>query len=75
MQLVELDISGNNMGDKTATLLSEALSKNTSLTSLKWDDNSVNLGGWQTFVSVMKNNKTLKTMPLPERDITKAIAK
>jgi hypothetical protein len=87
---LELDISGNQIGDKGATGLSEAISKNASITSLSWDENNVNpagnkfnvmlegvdtLKGWQSFVSALKSNKTLKIMPRPETDLNKAVAK
>lgn len=44
-KLSALDIKGNRIGDKMAVSLAEALSKNTSLTFLSWDENDVNLGG------------------------------
>jgi len=73
-KLLELDVTGNHMGDAAATELAEGLSKNTSLTSLQWDENAVNLGGWQAFCSALKNNKALQKMPSPEKDIAKAMS-
>jgi len=69
-----LDISGNQIGDTAATELAEALSKNQSLKILKWDENSINVGGWQALCSALKSNKTLQQMPNPERDIVRAIS-
>jgi len=73
-KLLELDVTGNHMGDAAATELAEGLSKNASLTSLQWDENAVNLGGWQAFCSALKNNKVLQKMPSPEKDIAKAMS-
>jgi hypothetical protein len=61
------------MGDKAAIALAESLSSNASLTSLAWDDNEINLGGWQAFASCLRSNKTLKVVPPPFRDIYRAL--
>jgi len=36
--------------------------------------NQITLGGWQAFSSALKNNKTLREVPSPEKDIGKAIS-
>jgi len=74
MKLSSLDISGQRMGDKCATLLPEALRTNTSLTYLNWDGNEVNYGGYQAFASCLKSNKTLQNIPPPLNDIERAIS-
>ena len=60
---------------KTATEISESLRKNTTLTYLSWDNNGVNIGGYQAFRSCLTtSNKTLFEVPHPRQDVEKAIS-
>lgn len=73
LQLTSLDISGNAIGDKSIIELAEILRKNTSLTELFLDQNSVHLGGLQSLASLMKVNKNIVVLPAPSDDIQKAV--
>uniref|UniRef100_A0A3Q4H458 Capping protein regulator and myosin 1 linker 2 n=1 Tax=Neolamprologus brichardi TaxID=32507 RepID=A0A3Q4H458_NEOBR len=68
--LVELDISGNFIGDTGAKMLSKALMSNTSLRTLTWDRNSVTARGFQDVADALERNFTLQHMSLPLADIT-----
>nr|XP_060644291.1 capping protein, Arp2/3 and myosin-I linker protein 2 [Anolis sagrei ordinatus] len=70
--LVTLDISGNAMGDTGAKVLAKALSVNTKLRTLIWDKNNTTWWGFLDFTRALERNLTLKTMPLPMSDVTRA---
>ncbi|XP_067327275.1 capping protein, Arp2/3 and myosin-I linker protein 2 [Anolis sagrei] len=70
--LVALDISGNAMGDTGAKVLAKALSVNTKLRTLIWDKNNTTWWGFLDFTRALERNLTLKTMPLPMSDMTRA---
>src|SRR4051794_18979726 len=60
---------------QVVTEISEALRKNTSLTYMAWDNNGVNIGGYQAFRSCLaSSNKTLLEVPYPRFDVEKAVA-
>nr|XP_020468339.1 capping protein, Arp2/3 and myosin-I linker protein 3-like [Monopterus albus] len=70
--LVELDISGNNIGDTGAKMLAKALMNNTRLRILTWDRNNVTARGFQDVADALEWNFTLQQMPLPLADITQS---
>ncbi|KAM3608897.1 uncharacterized protein V6R79_006487 [Siganus canaliculatus] len=70
--LVELDISGNNIGDTGAKILAKALLKNTRLRSLTWDRNNVTARGFQDVADAMERNFTLQNVSLPLTDVTQS---
>jgi len=72
-KLVELDVSGNKIGDQLAGFLSDSLRNNKHLKALYWDKNNISTGGWQSLVNVMNNNNTLCHVPSPKSDMDKAI--
>jgi hypothetical protein len=71
--LVELDISGQQMGNRGAVALGKALQTNNTLASLAWDDNQTTLAGFQSFKVGIDRNISLKVMTLPILDISAAI--
>lgn len=72
-KLVEIDVSGNKMGDQLAGLLSDSLRNNKHLKALYWDKNNISMGGWQSLVNIMNNNTTLCHVPNPKADVDKAV--
>ncbi|XP_017289392.2 capping protein, Arp2/3 and myosin-I linker protein 2 isoform X2 [Kryptolebias marmoratus] len=70
--LVELDISGNNIGDTGAKMLAKALMTNTSLRSLSWDRNNVTSRGYQDVADALNRNFTLQKVPLPLADVAQS---
>jgi len=72
-KLMELDVSGNKMGDALATILSDSLRQNRHLKALWWDRNGITISGWQSLLNVMTNNTTLSHCPHPSFDIDKTI--
>jgi len=67
-----LDISGNEMGDKGANALGKSLQTNDKMETLKFDNNSVSLKGFESFYSGLKRNRVLKFLTLPLHDIASA---
>lgn len=53
MQLTELDIAGNKIGDQLAVVLCDALRNNSKLKSLNWDRNGISVGGWQALLNIL----------------------
>ncbi|KAK5581787.1 hypothetical protein RB653_003365 [Dictyostelium firmibasis] len=72
-KLVELDISGNNMGDDICRELFESLKKNTCLKTLHIDNNSLGLAGFQAMKRTFTTNRTLIDIPVPTADITRIL--
>ncbi|KAN0050947.1 hypothetical protein ACTA71_004253 [Dictyostelium dimigraforme] len=72
-KLVELDISGNNMGDDICRELFESLKKNTCLKTLHLDNNGLGLAGFQAMKRTFTTNRTLIDIPVPTADITKIL--
>ncbi|XP_067444796.1 capping protein, Arp2/3 and myosin-I linker protein 2 isoform X2 [Thunnus thynnus] len=70
--LAEVDISGNNIGDTGAKMLSKALMSNTRLKTLIWDRNSVTARGFQDVADALERNFTLQQVSLPLADITQS---
>ena len=69
--LVEIDISGNDMGDRGARALSRALMVSLKLRIVHWDDNGTTLEGFKSVAYALKYNHTLRSMPTPLRDALK----
>ncbi|KAH3760830.1 myosin-I binding protein [Pelomyxa schiedti] len=67
--LLELNVSGNGMGNKGAIALGKALQTNKTLRMLSWDDNGVTYPGFIGFKVGLERNRSLKTMPMPILDI------
>ncbi|EAL61172.1 leucine-rich repeat-containing protein [Dictyostelium discoideum AX4] len=67
--LLELDISGHQMGPKGAIGLGKALQTNKTLHTLIWDDNLTTAIGFAGFQVGLERNLTLKNMPTPLNDI------
>ncbi|KAA8589820.1 hypothetical protein FQN60_013185 [Etheostoma spectabile] len=70
--LRKVDLSGNNMDDIGAKMLSKALQINTTLRSVTWDRNNTSAGGFLDVARALEHNFTLQYMPLPLSDISQA---
>jgi len=68
-KLIELDISGHQMGNKGAIALAKALQTDTSLTTLHFDENLTGLMGFRNIKYSLELNKSLKYITLPLSDI------
>ncbi|KAF2075566.1 hypothetical protein CYY_003152 [Polysphondylium violaceum] len=73
-KLVELDISGNSMGDDICRELFEALKKNVNLKSLVIDDNALGIAGFQAMKRCFTTNRSLVDIPVPTTDIMKMLS-
>ncbi|XP_021349129.1 F-actin-uncapping protein LRRC16A-like isoform X12 [Mizuhopecten yessoensis] len=73
LTLVEIDISGNNMGDFGARMLSKALQINTKLRTIMWDKNATTVQGFEDIAGALEKNYTLKKMPTPINDAGPAL--
>jgi hypothetical protein len=71
--LVELDVSGHQMGNRGAVALGKTLQTNNTLVTLGWDENQTTIAGFQAFRTGMERNHSLKVMALPILDIAAAI--
>ncbi|XP_058495056.1 capping protein, Arp2/3 and myosin-I linker protein 3-like [Solea solea] len=70
--LRKVDLSGNNMDDIGAKMLSKALQINTTLRSVSWDRNNTSAAGFLDVARALEHNFTLQYMPLPLSDISQA---
>ncbi|XP_064190477.1 capping protein, Arp2/3 and myosin-I linker protein 3-like [Anguilla rostrata] len=70
--LRRVDLSGNNMEDVGAKMLSKALQINTTLRSVTWDRNNTTATGFWDVARALEHNFTLQYMPLPLSDVTQA---
>uniref|UniRef100_A0A8C5ES93 Capping protein, Arp2/3 and myosin-I linker protein 3-like n=1 Tax=Gouania willdenowi TaxID=441366 RepID=A0A8C5ES93_GOUWI len=70
--LRKVDLSGNNMDDIGAKMLSKALQINTTLRSVTWDRNNTSAAGFLDVARALEHNFTLQFMPLPLSDISQA---
>ena len=57
--LTRLNVSDNKFGDEALIQLAEALRTNTTLKTINWDGNNTSISGWQSFVRIFRENKTL----------------
>ena len=69
--LLELDVSGNSMGDAGAAAISELLRVNKTLLSLKCDGNNISPTGWKMILASFMHNNTLLFMDMPWNDYSK----
>ncbi|XP_054459345.1 capping protein, Arp2/3 and myosin-I linker protein 3-like [Anoplopoma fimbria] len=70
--LRKVDLSGNNMDDIGAKMLSKALQINTTIRSVTWDRNNTSAAGFLDVARALEHNFTLQYMPLPLSDISQA---
>uniref|UniRef100_A0A3Q3WA78 Uncharacterized protein n=1 Tax=Mola mola TaxID=94237 RepID=A0A3Q3WA78_MOLML len=70
--LRKVDLSGNNMDDIGAKMLSKALQINTTLRSVTWDRNNTSTAGFLDVARALEHNFTLQYMPLPLSDLSQA---
>ncbi|XP_008280204.1 leucine-rich repeat-containing protein 16B-like [Stegastes partitus] len=70
--LRKVDLSGNNMDNIGAKMLSKALQINTTLRSVTWDRNNTSAAGFLDVARALEHNFTLQYMPLPLSDISQA---
>ncbi|XP_061095070.1 LOW QUALITY PROTEIN: capping protein, Arp2/3 and myosin-I linker protein 3-like [Conger conger] len=70
--LRRVDLSGNNMEDVGAKMLSKALQINTTLRSVTWDRNNTTAVGFWDVARALEHNFSLQYMPLPLSDVTQA---
>ncbi|XP_033820575.2 capping protein, Arp2/3 and myosin-I linker protein 3-like isoform X2 [Periophthalmus magnuspinnatus] len=70
--LRKVDLSGNNMDDIGAKMLSKALQINTTLRSVTWDRNNTSASGFLDVARALEHNFTLQYMPLPLSDISQS---
>ena len=66
--LKSLDISGNEMGNFGARILSKALQVNVSLRSVSIDNNHIGADGFVDLATSIKMNHTLTYFPYPVHD-------
>ncbi|XP_053402581.1 F-actin-uncapping protein LRRC16A-like [Mercenaria mercenaria] len=66
--LTEIDISGNQMGDLGARMLSKALQINNKLKTIIWDKNNTTSQGFEDVADALEKNFTLRKMPMPVHD-------
>ncbi|GFN95855.1 leucine-rich repeat-containing protein 16a, partial [Plakobranchus ocellatus] len=71
--LMEIDISGNGIGDIGARMLAKALMINSKLNKVVWDKNNVSVQGFEDVAEALQKNLTLKKMPYPITDAAAAL--
>ncbi|WAR11979.1 CARL1-like protein, partial [Mya arenaria] len=64
MSLTEIDISGNQMGDLGARMLSKALQINNKLRTIVWDKNNTTCLGFEDVALALEKSYTLHKMPI-----------
>lgn len=67
--LLELDVTGQNMGDTAAVALGAALRKNRTITTLGYDRNGVTLEGFKAIRGCLYGNKKLVNVSAPAEDL------
>ncbi|XP_046842797.1 F-actin-uncapping protein LRRC16A-like [Xenia sp. Carnegie-2017] len=68
--LIELDITGNMMGDEGARVLAKALQINSKLRTIHLDRNGITQNGFRDIAMALENNLTLQFMPTPVNDVS-----
>eukprot|EP01090_Pellita_catalonica_P014711 TRINITY_DN3811_c0_g1_i1.p1 TRINITY_DN3811_c0_g1~~TRINITY_DN3811_c0_g1_i1.p1 ORF type:complete len:843 (+),score=125.86 TRINITY_DN3811_c0_g1_i1:43-2571(+) len=69
-----IDVSDNKFGDSAAIKICESLRQNSTISTMSWDGNSLNLGGLQAFRACLgSSNKVLCYVEDPTRDIQAAV--
>ena len=66
--LLELDVTGHNMGNDGAAALGAALRKNRSIATLSYDRNQVTLEGFKAIRGCLYGNKKLVNVSAPVED-------
>ncbi|XP_078337738.1 F-actin-uncapping protein LRRC16A-like isoform X7 [Crassostrea virginica] len=73
--LTEIDISGNQIGDFGARMLSKALQINSKLRCIVWDRNLITAQGFEDIAVALQKNYSLRKMPMPINDAAVALQK
>ncbi|EGC36068.1 hypothetical protein DICPUDRAFT_47329 [Dictyostelium purpureum] len=68
--LKKLDISGHQMGSPGAVALAKSIILNTSISSLIIDNNTIGTIGYANIKNSLKQNYTIKEMPIPFFDLS-----
>jgi Ran GTPase-activating protein (RanGAP) involved in mRNA processing and transport len=68
--LADLDLRDHLIGNRGATLLSQALQTNTSLVSLAYDGNQTTPSGFSAIDYALKRNAVLRRWPTPSKDVS-----
>ncbi|RUS81388.1 hypothetical protein EGW08_010826 [Elysia chlorotica] len=71
--LLEIDISGNSIGDLGARMLAKALMINNKIKRVVWDKNNVSAQGFEDVAEALQKNLALKKMPYPVNDAAAAL--
>ncbi|KAK3754087.1 hypothetical protein RRG08_024163 [Elysia crispata] len=71
--LLEIDISGNSIGDLGARMLAKALMINSKLRQVVWDKNNISAQGFEDVAEALEKNLALKKMPYPVNDAAAAL--
>jgi len=70
--ITELNISGHMVGNSLGMFLGKALTTNTTLKTILWDDNQTTLSGFMKVVNGLRTNATLTRMVTPSNDVSTA---
>lgn len=73
--LTEIDISGNQIGDFGARMLSKALQINSKLRCILWDKNLISVQGFEDIAQALQKNYAMRKMPMPINDAVAALQK
>ncbi|XP_057291288.1 F-actin-uncapping protein LRRC16A-like isoform X2 [Hydractinia symbiolongicarpus] len=71
--LLEINISGNAIGDVGARLIAKALQINTKLREIILDKNNITYKGLQDLALAMNRNYSLHSIPIPMADLTASL--
>ena len=71
--VLQLNLSGNRMGDKLAVAVAEMLRYNTCLVDLSLDDNRTTITGFQAIEYSLHRNRTLQKFDSPITDIKRSL--
>jgi hypothetical protein len=73
--LQEIVLTGNQAGPGLAIALNAVLRVNSTLRSLKWDNNQISLSSYREFLEGLNVNGTLISMPAPAADLQREAVK
>jgi len=71
--LKSINLNANMAGNALGLALAKALQTNRTLEAIYWDENGVNLIGFNMFLIGLQKNPTLKEMPIPLNDVSDAM--
>jgi Ran GTPase-activating protein (RanGAP) involved in mRNA processing and transport len=74
-KITELNLSGNNIGDKEAKALADMLKENTKITKLNLLKSNLGKDGAEELADMLKENKKIKTLNLSNSNLGKDGAK